>query len=164
MAGHDVGVDVDRIDRIGDGDDVVGGEDVQDVAAVALGAVGDEDLVGGDVAAAARKSCLRDGLAQELVALLGAVALEGFAAGHFVQRPCACASMTAGGSGSVTSPMPMRMICASGCAAAKAFTRAIDLGKEVAGLELEIIVVDADHGRGGDNGEWGKSKGFHMGF
>ena len=44
-ADHDVGVVVDRVDRVADGDDVVQGEDVQDVGAVALGAVGDKHLL-----------------------------------------------------------------------------------------------------------------------
>ena len=76
-SGHGVGVDVDGVDRIAYGDAVVDGEDVADVAAVALGAVGDEDLVDGDVHAARREVMLDDGLAQEIVALLGAVAVEG---------------------------------------------------------------------------------------
>jgi hypothetical protein len=40
IAGHHVGIDVDRIDGIGDGDDVALAEDVEDVAAVALRADG----------------------------------------------------------------------------------------------------------------------------
>ena len=41
---HDVRVDIDRIDRIGDADTVVVPEDVTDVAAIALGAIADKDL------------------------------------------------------------------------------------------------------------------------
>src|SRR5690606_15057412 len=54
-AGHDVRVDVNRVDRIGNGEpETFGGEDFLDVAAIALRAVGNEDLVGGDRAAAGR--------------------------------------------------------------------------------------------------------------
>src|SRR5207248_3439920 len=56
----------------------------KDIAGVALGAVGDENLVGRDVAAAGLEVVLSDGFAEEVVALLGAVAAEGFAAGHLV--------------------------------------------------------------------------------
>jgi hypothetical protein len=45
VTGHYVGVDVDRVCRIGDGDGVVLAEDVEDVGGVALGAVGDEDFI-----------------------------------------------------------------------------------------------------------------------
>src|SRR5690606_16479915 len=48
IPGHHVGVDVDRIDRIGDRDDIVTSENIEDIAGVALGTVGDEHLVGGD--------------------------------------------------------------------------------------------------------------------
>jgi len=36
VAGHDVGIDVDGVDGVGDGDRVVRAEDVEDVAGVAL--------------------------------------------------------------------------------------------------------------------------------
>ena len=45
MAGHHVGVHVDGVDRIGHRNAVVVPEDVQNVAGVALGAIGDENLV-----------------------------------------------------------------------------------------------------------------------
>ena len=59
-------------------------EDFLDVAAIALRAVGDEDFVGLDGAAAGGVVVLGDGFAQERVALLGTVALEGAAAAHFI--------------------------------------------------------------------------------
>ncbi len=43
-ADHDIGVVVDRIYRIADGDLVCQGKDIEDIGAVAFGAVGDEDL------------------------------------------------------------------------------------------------------------------------
>ena len=48
-AGHHIGVQVNRIDRIGNGDAGVGVENFLDVGGVALGAVADEDLIGMDV-------------------------------------------------------------------------------------------------------------------
>ena len=61
-------------------------EDLLDVAAVALAAVADEDLVGRDVDAARRVVVLADRLDQEVVALLGAVAVERLALAHLVDR------------------------------------------------------------------------------
>ena len=61
-------------------------EDFLDVAAVALRAVGNENLVRFDLAAARRVVVLRDRFAEKGVALLGAVALEGLALGHLVDE------------------------------------------------------------------------------
>ena len=47
--GHDVGVDVNGIDRIGDGEAGIGGEDFLDVGDVAFRAIADKDLIGLDV-------------------------------------------------------------------------------------------------------------------
>jgi len=49
VASHDVCIDIDGIHRIGDGDLVPHAEDVEDVAGIALAAVGDEDLIRLDV-------------------------------------------------------------------------------------------------------------------
>ena len=76
-ARHDVGVDVDGIDRVGDHDDVICAEDIADVAGVGLSAVGDENLVGGD-GHAVSLIIAGDRLAREVVALILGVALEGF--------------------------------------------------------------------------------------
>ena len=59
-------------------------EDVEDVAHVALGAVGDKDLVGDDVAPAGLVIMLGDGLAEEVATLLIAVPLERLAPGHLI--------------------------------------------------------------------------------
>ena len=85
-AGHGVGVHIDRIDRVADGHDIIYAQNVADVAAVAFGAVGDENLVLGDLHAPGAEVVLCNGMAQELVALLRAVALEGLLAGHLVHR------------------------------------------------------------------------------
>ena len=83
-ARHRVGVDVDGVYRVANGDDVVDIKDVADVAAVRLGAIGDEDLVVGDVDPACVEVLLRDDRSQEIVALLRAVAMEGLGASHVV--------------------------------------------------------------------------------
>ena len=75
-ASHDIRVEVDRVYRVRDGDLVGRAEDLLDVAAVALGAVADENLVRRDLDAAVRVVVLDDGFRQERVALLRAVAVE----------------------------------------------------------------------------------------
>ena len=81
-AGHGVGVDIDGVHGVADGHHAVLGEDVADVAAVALGPVGDEELVGRYLHAQGRVVVGHDGLAQEIIALIGAVAHEGGLISH----------------------------------------------------------------------------------
>ena len=50
-AGHHIGVQVDRIDRVGDGNANIGGKDFLNVAGVAFGPVADENFIGVDVRA-----------------------------------------------------------------------------------------------------------------
>ena len=79
-AGHYVGINVNRVDRIRNQNGVVGAEDVEDVAEVALCAVRDEDLIGGELYAVGlvvADQCL----VQKAVALLIAVAVERFLLG-----------------------------------------------------------------------------------
>ncbi len=83
-AGHGVRVHVDGVDRVAHGDGVVHGEDVADVAAIAFRTVGDEDLVDVHLHPARVEVVFADGLAQEIVALLRAVAVEGLGPRHVV--------------------------------------------------------------------------------
>ena len=83
-AGHDVRVEIDRIDRVRDGDFIVGAEDFLDVAAVALGTVADEDLIFVDLDSALRVVVLDDRFRQEGIALLRAIATEGFGFCHLI--------------------------------------------------------------------------------
>src|SRR5690606_30946941 len=140
-AGHDVGIDIDRIHGVGDGESqAFGGEDFLDVAAVALGAVGDEDFVGGDRAAAGGEIVLGNGFAQEGVALLGAIALEGGAVGHLVHA--GVEGLDAGlrqGLGDVAdAEADDRLVGIGGGEGVHALG---DVGKEVAGLELQVVLV-----------------------
>ena len=83
-SGHGVGVHVDGVDGVADRYLVVHVEQVADVTGVALGAVRDKHLVDGEVDAAGFVVVLDDGLAQEVIALLGAVAVEGLGAREVV--------------------------------------------------------------------------------
>ena len=83
-ANHHVGVDIDGVDGVGDADEVVPVEQLLEVAGVALCAVVDEDLVDVEMDASGQEVVLENGLAEEVVALLGAVAAEALGGGHLV--------------------------------------------------------------------------------
>ena len=84
-AGHHVGVDVDRIDRVGDEHGVLLIEEIQDVAEIGLRAVRDEDLVEGELNAELLIIRL-DRCLQEIVALLRTVAMEALGLTHLLRR------------------------------------------------------------------------------
>ena len=147
-AGHDVGVDVDGVDGIGDGELHILRKNFLNIPTVALRAVGDENFVGVDLASAGGVVVGGDGLAEEGVALLRAVALEGGALGHFVRR--GVHRLDAHGRerfGDVTDAEAddgLRRI--GGNVGAHALG---DIAEEIGGLELGVVFVDANHGRSG---------------
>ena len=86
-AGHHVRVDVNRIDGIGDGDHVLGPEDIEDIPRVALRTVGNENLVGRNSHAARFVIILGNGVAEKLVPLFRPVTAERLTATHLVDGP-----------------------------------------------------------------------------
>ena len=76
-ASHGIGVNIDRIDRVTDGNRAVGGENVTDVAGVAFGAVRDENLIRLDLHPEAAIMDVGDFLPQEIIAKLRTIAAEG---------------------------------------------------------------------------------------
>ncbi len=147
-ASHDIGIDVNRINRIGDGELDVGGEDFLDIAAIALGTVGDKNFVSLDLAATGGVVVLGDGFAQEGIALFGAIALESGALGHLVgggvQRLDADGRKRLGDVANAEADD--RLVGMSGDVGADALG---DVGEEIGGFELGVVFVDADHG-----GKW----------
>ncbi len=145
-AGHDVGVDVDGVDGIGDRELHVLRKNFLNIPTVALRAVGDENFVGVDLAPAGGVVVGGDGLAEEGVALLRAVAFKCGALGHFVGR--GVHRLDAHGRerfGDVTDAEAddgLRRI--GGNVRAHALG---DVAEEIGGLELGVIFVDANHGR-----------------
>ena len=75
-SGHDVRIDIHGVDRVGNRDLDVLPEKLLDVAAVALGAVGNEDLVRSHIDAAILEVGFGDRLAQEAVTLFRTVSVE----------------------------------------------------------------------------------------
>ena len=85
-ARHDVGVHVNRVDRVAHRNHVVRRENVADIARVGLRAVADEDLVDADIDAALSVVVFRNCLSQELIAAFRAVAAERLHLSHFLRR------------------------------------------------------------------------------
>ena len=85
-AGHDVGVKIDRVDRIGDGNADILAEQFLDIAGIALRAVTDKDLIGGDIGASYLKVGCDDCLAEEKIALLWSVTTESGVLAHLCHR------------------------------------------------------------------------------
>ena len=153
--GHDVGVDVDGIYRIGDRQAGVAGEDFLDVAAVALGPVRDEDLVGLDPAAAGGVVVLSHRLAEEGIPLLRPVALEGGALGHLVGRGVERLDAHGRqGLRDVADPEADHGLLRVGRDIG--VHPAGDVGEQIRGLELEVVFVDPDHARKGGIGDRGR--------
>ena len=82
--GHHIAVHINGVNRVCDGDLVPGPENVQDVAAVAFGAIGNEDLLSADVTSAGLEVVLGDGLPQPAVTLFRAVAVKTFSGAHLI--------------------------------------------------------------------------------
>ena len=83
---HDIGIDIDGVNRVGDGDAHVRTEQFLEVAGVALGTVADKYLVLTDVDATTSEIVFYDGMAQKVVSLLRSVATERRSVGHLVGR------------------------------------------------------------------------------
>ena len=81
---HDVGVHIDRIDRVGDAHDVVCGEDVTDIARVALGTIADKHLLTIQLDATSGKVVSDDGIDEEIVAMFRTIPTESLAIGTFI--------------------------------------------------------------------------------
>ena len=87
---HHVGVDIDGINGVGDTNEVVPVQQFLEVARIALRTVVDEYFVDIEVDASRQEIVLEDGLAKEVVALLGTVAPESFSRRHFICSTVHC--------------------------------------------------------------------------
>ena len=76
MSGHYIGVDVNGINRIDHRDSILMAENIQNIAAIAFGTVGDEDLIVRNIDAFFAVIVFRNGVAKKFVALFRAIARE----------------------------------------------------------------------------------------
>ena len=150
VADHDIGVDVNGVNGVGDGDFIAGAEDIEDVAGVALGAVGDEDFVGFDIEAAGLEVVVGDGVAEEVVALLRAITFEGFGNALFVDGVMhGVADGFGEGFGDVADAAADEAFGTLGVGFIEDFDATGDFREEVSGFQLEVVFVDVGHGVGG---------------
>ena len=83
-AGHNVRIEVNRVDRVRDGDARVSGEEFLDVRHVAFGAVAHEYIFRVHLDAARRVFATHNGLTHKVIALFRAVSAECVLHGHLV--------------------------------------------------------------------------------
>jgi hypothetical protein len=86
MARHDIGIDIDRIDRVRDCDFVLVAKYIEDIPAIGFRAVRDKNLIIGNLDVAVAIIMLRDCGSEKFVALLGTIAAEGFTFSEFIYR------------------------------------------------------------------------------
>ena len=143
--GHDVGIHIHRVHRIGDGHAHILGKNFLDVAGVGLGPVADEDFIGLDLSATGLEVVRSNRLAQKVVALLRAIAAKAGGIGHLVRGLVQRGN--AGGR--------QRLGHVANAQADQVFVRVLllkgadapgDVGKQIAGLQLGVVGIDADHG------------------
>ncbi len=142
--GHDVGVDVHGVDRVGDRDPHVGRQQFLEISRVALGAVADEDLVGRNLGPEGLVVVPGDRLAQEIVPLLGAVPAEMLLGPHFVDG-LVKGRDTGGGErpGDVPDAEPDDLL--PGVPVFVFRDPPGDIGKQVGGLQFSVVLVEPDH-------------------
>ena len=137
VPGHDVGIHVNRVDGVHDGHAVAMAQDVEDVAAVALGTVGNEHLVVGHLQATVAEIAPGDGLAQEIVTLLRAVAAKRFASRHIISGAVQGGDgRSRQGFGNVTDPESDEAVGGVRVGFAEGLDASADLREEVTGLEF----------------------------
>ncbi len=87
MTGHDIGVDVNGVNRIDDRDSILMTENIQNITAIAFGAVGDKNLIVRDIHALFAVIVFRDCVTKKFVTLLRAVTAEGVPMRELIDRP-----------------------------------------------------------------------------
>ena len=90
VTGHYIGVDVNGVNRIDHRDSILIAENIQNVTAIAFGAVRDKDLIVRDIHAFFAVIVFRNRASEKFVTLLGAVAAERFPICELIDRPVHC--------------------------------------------------------------------------
>ena len=85
-AGHDIRVDINRINGIGYGNFDVAGKQLLNIGSIAFGTVGNEDFIGSDLAAAGAVIVFGNRFTQKFVTGFGTVSFKRRFSGHFIRR------------------------------------------------------------------------------
>jgi len=146
VTGHDVGVHINRINRVADGDFVFMAEDIEDIAGVAFGAVADKNFVVGHLATAVAEIVFGNGGPKPFVTLFRPVAAERLAHGHFVHG---FVHRGDGGGrqwlGHVADAATDEALGGFRVGFAKNFYAPADFGKEITGLQFQKMLVQERH-------------------
>ena len=143
VAHHDIGVHIDRVHRIGDGQTIGRPHDVEDCPAIALRTVAHKDLIVGHVDAASPKIILGNGRPQPLIALFRSVALEGAPHGHLIHRLVQSGDHSSReGFGHIADAAPNQPGSRCRVGVIERLHPPSDFRKQITRLELEIIVVE----------------------
>jgi hypothetical protein len=123
-------------------------ENIQNIAAITLGAIGDKDLIIRDIHTVFAVIVLRDCVTEKFVTLLRTVAAEGFPMGELIDRPvhrldCRGRKRL----GDVPDAAPDQRLSQLRMFIAKCANSASDFWKKISAFELEIVVVYIRHRR-----------------
>jgi hypothetical protein len=146
VSGHHVGIDINRINRIGHGYCVVVTENIENVGGVTFGTVRHENFVGADFQSALLIFVLGDGFSQKFVALFRSVTAKRFARTEFFGRGL---HRVDGGAWKwfrhVADAAANEILRGRRIGFAPRAHAARDFGEEVTSSEFEVIVVDCSH-------------------
>src|SRR5580700_278340 len=148
VTGHYIGVDVNGVDRIDHCDSILIAENIQNVTAIAFGAVRDKDLIVGNIHAFFAVIVFRNRASEKFVTLLGAVAAERFPMCELIDRSMDCLDCRDGKRlGDVPDAAPDQSFSQLRMFVAKRAYSAGDLRKKVSAFEFEIVIVKVRHRR-----------------
>ena len=140
VSSHDIGIHIDRINRVHHRNAIVVTKDIQDVSAVAFGSIGNKNLIIRDLKPVRAVIVFRDGVPQKLIALLGAVSTKAAALAHFINSLVhGLANGHGERLGDISDTATNEAGRTFGVGVGKGFDAAIDLGKKVTSFEFEVV-------------------------
>ena len=143
---HDIRVDIDWIDGIHDSDLVVISQNIEDRSSVALGTIGNKDLIIGNLQSAIPIIMLRNGCAEEFISLLRTIAMESLARPHLIDGGMHGLAHRSGKRLSdISDPTTNHSGGSLRITLRENFHAPGDLGKKITGLEFEIVGIERRH-------------------
>ena len=147
MTGHHVGVDVNRVNRIDDSDTILMAKNIQNIAAIAFGTVGDKNLIVFDIQIPLAIVVFRDGVTKKLIPLFWPITAERVPARKFIDRPMHRVDHCRGERfRNIPDAAADQRLSQFRIFLAELTNSASDLRKKVAGFQFEIMLVNMGHG------------------
>ena len=140
MSSHDIGIHIDRINRVHHGNAIVVAKDIQNVSAVTLGSIGNKNLIICDLKPARAVVIFRDGVPEKFIPLLGTISPEAATLAHFIDGLVhGLANGHGERLGDISDTATNEAGRTFGVGVGKGFDAAIDLGKKVTSFEFEVV-------------------------